>query len=139
MKRLLEYMTIYDKILIVSVTVISIFFIIFPLTGFLSGGNDGGNQVIVIMREGKLIHKIPVEDTYGDKPLLIKVKGPIGTHIIEAHNGNVRVKEAPERDPEKICEKTGWIKGPGPVIVCVPNKISIWIESKETEIDGVSW
>jgi hypothetical protein len=49
------------------------------------------------------------------------------------------MKKAPERDPEKVCEKTGWIDQPGPMIICVPNQIAIWIEKKDAELDGISW
>jgi hypothetical protein len=61
--------------------------------------------------------------------------------VVEAHNGKVSVQEAPEQDPEKICEKTGSISRPGPSIICIPNKLSIIIESKNegNDLDGVSW
>ncbi len=80
--------------------------------------------------------------TYRELPIIIEAKGPIGTTIIEAHNGRVRVKEAPPTDPLKIDEKIGWINKPGATIICVPNKLSIWIETvkpREGELDGVSW
>ena len=58
--------------------------------------------------------------------------------LIEARNGKVRLKKAPEADPLKICEKTGWISEAGPRIICVPNKITVWIETGENDIDGIS-
>ena len=47
---------------------------------------------------------------------VVEVEGPIGKHLIEMTPEGVRV-HAPSADPLKICEKTGWIKRPGPVIV----------------------
>lgn len=141
MKRLLELMTLYDKILIISVVLISLILLIIP--AFNSGNNkvSGEKKYIVIKSSGKQVERIPVSATYKEKPLLVKVEGPIGITIVEAHKGKVRVKEAPVNDPEKICEKTGWISSPGPSIICIPNKLSITIKSKKegNDLDGVSW
>ncbi|MFW5992122.1 MAG: NusG domain II-containing protein [Halanaerobiaceae bacterium] len=140
MNKLWKLLTIYDKMLIVFLITASAGAIIFSFSGLLTGGNnEQGDMVIVIQSISGGIQRIPVENTYRQQPLLIEVEGPVGVSIIEAHRGNVRLKEAPPDDPEKICEKTGWIDQPGPVIVCVPNKISIWLEAKGSDLDGVSW
>lgn len=138
MKRLWNFITLYDKILILSLTLSSIIFIILPFLGF-NKDTKISEQVIVIQSSDGTQIKIQLADTYKEEPLLIKVSGPIGTHIIQAHNGKVRIKEAPEADPHKICAKTGWISQSGPMIICVPNQLSIWIEKNNSEFDGVSW
>ena len=141
-KRLWNYLTIYDKVLIISLIILSVIFILSPLAGLLIGGDSGSNHQemeIVIQAEDGRIRRIFLEDTYRDEAMIIPVRGPLGLSYIEAHNGRVRVKEAPANDPLKICEHTGWIDQIGPMIICVPNKISVWIEAKESEIDGVSW
>ena len=79
-----------------------------------------------------------VADSY-QEPIIFEVEGPIGIHIIEVNQGRVRVREAPAADPLKICEKTGWIDREGPIIVCVPNSLSLWLESTNSDIDGMSW
>ncbi len=140
MQRLLKYLTLYDKILIVSLIIVNVFFILFPLYHVYTGNQDEvGKGYIVIRNNGKVEKKIPVARTFREDPLLIEVEGRIGTSIIEAINGEVRLKEAPPEDPQKICEKTGWISRPGPSIICVPNQISITIEAGEDGLDGVSW
>ena len=136
MKRLWAIMTIYDLGLIVFIIIISLLLIIFPIWKNMNA--NSADKTIIISQDGKIFRELSCEDTY-EKPIIIKVNGPIGMSVIEAFQGKVRIKKAPEKDPEKICEKTGWIKEAGPTIICVPNKISIWIESKENKLDGVTW
>lgn len=136
MNKLLKIMTAYDIVVIIVVILLSISILFLPFWN--SGDSDSGDKVIYISQNGEIVQKISVKDTVNNK-ILVEVEGPIGTSIIEAYNGEVRMKEAPEKDPEKICEKTGWIEKAGPSIICVPNKISIWIESEKSDLDGVSW
>ena len=136
MNKLFKIMTAYDIIIIIGVILLSIGILFLPFWN--SGDSDSGNKVVYISQNGEILERIPVKDTINNQNL-VEVKGPIGTSIIEVYNGKVRMKEAPEKDPEKICEKTGWIERAGPSIICVPNKISIWIESENNDLDGVSW
>lgn len=142
MKRLWEFMTLYDKILIIFITVISMFFIIYPAFSVGNRLDKSNNYIIVIQIADKKPQRIDMSKTYRDKPLIIEADGPIGTAYIEAYNGRIRVKEAPPDDPLRICEKMGWIEKPGQMIIGVPNKLSIWIEApkdNDRELDGVSW
>ena len=42
--------------------------------------------------------------------------------------------------PDKICQKTGLISRVGQSIVCLPNKVVVYVEGKaESEIDGISF
>jgi hypothetical protein len=42
--------------------------------------------------------------------------------------------------PDKICQKTGLISRAGQSIVCLPNKVVVYVEGKaESEIDGISF
>ncbi len=50
-----------------------------------------------------------------------------GEMLIEIKEGRIRVRESD--CPRKICVNTGWIKTPGQVIVCVPNKVLVEIKS----------
>jgi hypothetical protein len=137
MNNIWRYLSHYDKILLLLLIVISSFFLVL---NFLNEGNNlNENKIIVIQDSDGRQEKIPVMVTYTEEARIIEVKGPIGISKIEVYNGRVRMKEAPPADPLKICEKTGWIEQPGPMIVCVPNKVAIWIEIEEEIIDGVSW
>lgn len=128
--------TIYDKILIAAVLILSLIMLVIPF--YLLGAGEDGEKYLIVQQNDQIIREIPLQDSYQEK-ITFQVEGPIGIHIIEAENGRVRVKEAPADDPLKICEKTGWIEREGPIIVCVPNRLSIWIESTDSEIDGMSW
>lgn len=139
MNNIWRILTFYDKLLIISLIIISVFFIVSPLKALLAGGGDADGYEVVIQSAHTGQQRIPLGDTYGKNPIFISVEGPIGVSIVEVYQGKVRLKEAPEDDPEKICEKTGWISEPGPMIVCVPNQISIWIEGRNSDLDGVSW
>ncbi len=52
-----------------------------------------------------------------------------GKIIIEIKQGRIRIRKSD--CPRQICVNTGWIKTPGQVIVCVPNKILIEIKSEK--------
>jgi FAD:protein FMN transferase len=134
LNRLWNLLTLYDKLLIISIIIISLFLIALPLVNNPAVENVNEKEQVIIIQSSNDKRIIPLSDTYTEEPLIIEVTGPIGTSIIEAHNGRVRMKKAPPGDPEKICEKTGWIDQAGPMIICVPNQISIWIETEESEL-----
>lgn len=137
--KLLKYLTLYDKILIIFVIIVSISAIILPFIYRVNMNNEETDAYIMIQSGNEVVKRIAVARTYREEPILIKIRGQLGTSMIEAYKGRVRMKKAPETDPLKICEKTGWISQTGPRIICVPNKITIWIEAGGNDIDGVSW
>ena len=139
MERIDKYLTLYDKILIAVIVIFSLIMIVYPFISAYFIGNEEQNSYIYIKDSSQNVRRIPVSDTYKEDPIIIEIEGPLGISVIEAHNGRVRLKEAPEEDPAKICEKTGWISRPGPSIICVPNKVSIWIENTDSELDAISW
>ncbi len=63
------------------------------------------------------------------------VKGYNGDVVIETKHNNIRVKE--EISPLNICSKQGWVSSPYQVIVCLPNKVIIKIETNTEEIDAI--
>ncbi|SIR06058.1 NusG domain II-containing protein [Halanaerobium kushneri] len=135
--KITDILTLYDKILIVFVIILSLVLLLIPFYFF--GGSAEGEELILRVQQGdELIKTVAVADSY-QEPIIFKVQGPIGVHTIEVNQGRVRVKEAPADDPLKICEKTGWIDREGPIIVCVPNSLSLWLESTNSDIDGMSW
>jgi hypothetical protein len=134
-----KYMTNYDKILIILIIVFSLIMILYPfISAYLDNGEDQ-NAFIYIKDSSQEVRRIPLSETYQDEPIIIEAEGPLGISIIEIHQGRARLKKAPEEDPAKICEKTGWISKPGPSIICVPNKISVWIETEDSDLDAISW
>ncbi len=135
--KITDILTFYDKILIAFVVVLALLLLVIPFYYF--GSTSEEEDLILRVQQGnQLVKTVTVADSY-EKAIIFEVEGPIGNHIIEVNQGRVRVKEAPAADPLKICEKTGWIDREGPIIVCVPNSLSLWLESTNSDIDGMSW
>lgn len=68
----------------------------------------------------------------------INLEGEKGRVVIEVKEGRVRVVES--SCFQKICVTIGWINKPGQNIICLPNKVLITIEGKESsKIDAVSY
>jgi|GEM_PF-785105 len=144
MKRVLSYLTFWDKIIISVVIAVSSFFIIFP---FFSAGSTGSedmdNIVFVIQSAHETLH-IPASETFTPQPQEIAVRGPTGETIIEMHEGRIRVKEEPEEHIYRIAERQGWIDHTSLSghIINLPNHISIEIENREQSedraVDGVT-
>ena len=148
MSGIFKYFTFYDKILIIFIVSISLFFIFAPWISKLNifsesrSGDSDIEKVVIIKSKNKTLKKVNLEKSYQENPILIKIEGSIGISTVEIKKGRVRIKKAPAADPLKVCEKTGWISEPGPSIICVPNQISIWIEKNKKQnknIDGVTW
>lgn len=51
------------------------------------------------------------------------VEGPLGTSIIEVHEGKVRFVDSPCRG--KQCIHSGWLQHAGEFTACLPNHISL--------------
>jgi len=125
-----------DKIVVGFVLIFALAGAIYPFVWEWLGGDPGDLQV-VINPVGAERQKIPLAGIPEEGKNLI-VPGPIGDHLVEILPDGVRVI-APEDDPLKICEKTGWIRRPGATIVCVPNQLAIWLEgSDDSGLDGIS-
>ncbi len=73
-----------------------------------------------VYQEGKLVKSLRLDK---DQEIIILN----GEMLIEIKEGRIRVRESD--CPRKICVNTGWIKTPGQVIACVPNKVLVEIKS----------
>ena len=107
LSTIFKLLTTGDKILI----------LIFFLFGFVSlfalqRYQQPGSTVLIKIANNK-IYRYNL-----DKDREINLHGPIGTTRILIHKGKV---------------KSGWISGSFEIIVCVPNKIIIAIESKNNQ------
>jgi hypothetical protein len=71
-----------------------------------------------VYQEGKLVKSLRLDK---DQEVIL------GRMLLEIKEGRIRVRESD--CPRKICVNTGWIKTPGQVIVCVPNKVLVEIKS----------
>lgn len=59
-----------------------------------------------------------------------------GGLVVEVRDGKVAIVEAD--CPNQVCVKTGWIRRPGEVIACVPNKVLVEVEaSRLAQADAI--
>lgn len=67
----------------------------------------------------------------------IIVTGPLGESILRIENREVFMESSP--CPGKVCIHTGKINSAGESIVCIPNRIFVFIRSEKEEIDSVTY
>ena len=75
---------------------------------------------------GKKIAQIPAE-----RDTVFSVNGALGKVVLEVKGGRIRVVRS--NCPEKICIKTGYISSAGQSIACVPNKLIVVAEGKQSQ------
>lgn len=123
----LSMLTRNDRILIFSLVAIASF----SFARFFFTSHEGKEVLVKVGNR-------PVQKVSLRMDKRINVEGEKGSVVIEVKEGRVRVVES--SCFQKICVNTGWINKPGQNIVCLPNKVLITIEGKESPtIDAVSY
>lgn len=119
-----------DKLLIVLVLVSSIFIYI----AFYAYGFSKDKVYAIIEVDGKPYQKIILGSDGPD--IKIDVTGYMGNTIVEVKRDKIRVVSS--HCPDKNCVLQGWISKPGEMIVCLPNRVVVWIDSQSiaNEIDA---
>ena len=69
-----------------------------------------------------------------DKDATYKVKGLLGTSIIQVKDGQAFFVDSP--CPNKNCVNAGHISGNGQWNACLPNSVFIHIQQEDSEIDA---
>lgn len=97
---------------------------------------DTAQKDIVISINGKEYDRLDMNSLKSEE--LIRIDFETGRYIdIKADSHGVHVSDV--ICPDKLCQKTGVIDKVGQSIVCLPNKVQIFIEGNEkTEVDDVS-
>ncbi|MCI1943783.1 NusG domain II-containing protein [Clostridium luticellarii] len=95
----------------------------------------GSHKIAVIKQEGKIINTIDLDKVKGKRQFKIKYKTS-HFNLVEVEKGKIRIADAD--CPDKICIKTGWISNPGENITCLPHKLTINIQGKNSEYDELS-
>ncbi len=98
---------------------------------------DLNNKAVVIYVEGKEYKRIPMKDIAEEQ--YIHIDFDKGKFIdIRINNEGAYVSDVV--CPDRICVKTGIVNKVGQSIVCLPNKVQIYIEDGERpDVDGVSY
>jgi hypothetical protein len=100
-------------------------------------GESKYERQIVIETNGSVYKTIPM--SMGMKPQDIYIELENGKHIdivVDENGAYVKSVEC----PDKVCQKTGLVSRVGQSIVCLPNKVVVYIEGKtESEVDDISF
>ena len=92
-------------------------------------GKDKG-KTVVVYREGEKIQELSL---YEEREILIENSY---TNKLMIKNGKVAIVESD--CPGMDCVHSGWIKGKGRSLVCLPNRVEIRIEGEaEPEVDFI--
>lgn len=67
----------------------------------------------------------------------LNIEGPLGTSVIEIHQGKVRFVDSPCRG--KQCIHSGWLQKTGDFAACLPNHISIAVIGHELRYDTINF
>lgn len=119
--------SIFEKTLIAVILLIS-------FTSIYWISRDGVQQsseskIAVIYQDSKLSQEVGLEE---DRLITL----PLEEMQIQVKAGMIRV--ARSDCPKQICVNMGWIKTPGQIIVCAPNKMLVEIKSSDPQfLDAV--
>ncbi len=64
-----------------------------------------------------------------------RVEAPEGSLLIEVHHGAVRVVQSGCDD--QLCVHSGWVRTPGRMIVCAPNRVVILVVGEKAGVDAI--
>ncbi|NEZ47179.1 NusG domain II-containing protein [Clostridium niameyense] len=103
---------------------------------FKYGKSSKKEAIAVIKQDGKVIERIDLNKVKEKKKWNIYYKDKdYNTIILEPHR--IRFIDADCHD--KVCVKSGWLSKPGETAACLPHKLMIVIEGKDSKIDAVSY
>ncbi|HYE09066.1 MAG TPA: NusG domain II-containing protein [Patescibacteria group bacterium] len=115
-----------DIILIISILLISIL----GIFAIRMMDKEYNIKTAVITIDGSEVSRVSIADTAEEKTISFKFGDHLG--YLEVKDGAVRVIEMDKKVcPEGICSDTGWISKSYETIVCLPNRIAVYIENGE--------
>lgn len=100
-------------------------------------GKAKDERQIVIEVNAEIYKVIPMEEAMEKQEIHIELEAGKYIDIVVDGNG-AYVKDV--ACPDRICQKTGTINTVGQSIVCLPNKVMVYIEGESEDfVDGVSY
>lgn len=97
--------------------------------------SKGSHHIAVIKQDGKIIKTIDLNEVTEKSQIKIPYKDE-DFNTIEVEPGRIRFIDAD--CPDKVCIKTGWLSEPGQTAVCLPHKLMININGKNSSYDQIS-
>jgi hypothetical protein len=129
MRKVFSLLTKGDKILFALLLIISFSCIGATVMGKSPVPMIQGEKYLVVEINGRIAKEISLTN----EAQIIEVSLDRGIVYLEVKDGRVRV--LPMDDdvcPLKVCSRRGWIQGPGEVIVCVPNRMVVYMKAERS-------
>jgi hypothetical protein len=116
-REIYHLLTLADKILIAVLAALSV------ASLFLVGlaAQPGATALIAVAGQPAIRKSLQHDD-------LFILEGAAGRALIEISDASIHIRDSD--CPQKLCVRQGRIRRVGEIIVCVPNKITIWIEGR---------
>lgn len=111
-----------EVVIIIVVVLLSIIAWIY----FNKSGN--GQTVALIYHDGEIIDRVDLSGHVGEDYIHIESNQPVVIKVLDNSIGFVDAK-----CPDRLCEKTGMIQRTTQTAVCLPLKVAIVIEEKNTK------
>jgi hypothetical protein len=120
--------TVADRIIIgLALTLIAWLY----LRYWITGSQPADYAVILVTNHAP--QRVPLQ-----YPQLLHIQGRLGESLIEVAHGQIRFLASPCRG--KQCIHTGWLTKGGDFMACLPNQVSIELQSAETaEFDAIAY
>ena len=114
-----------NRFLIAAVVTV---FALSVLGAVLMSGTDGGSLTVTVCKDGKEVYTVSDAE---------KAKGALanGGCVVSVTSDGVYVKKAD--CPDKLCVKQGKITKSGQSIICLPNRVSVYLTGEKAEVDAV--
>ena len=113
----------------ITATVLGVLFVLSVVLSVILIFSKGNNATAYIYSDGELKYTLPLDRITALVTLKIESENG-GYNIVEAENGKIHVTEA--SCPDKICMHTGYISDGAVPISCLPNKLIIRVEKKNS-------
>lgn len=110
-----------------------IIFVLFALSLmlflFFSFYTKGQSKYVQIIYDGNIVDTLPIDKDIEYNPQ------SNNNIVIEIKDNKARFKTSD--CPDKVCVNTGWLSSPGQTAVCLPNKVSIVIQTSAPDNNPV--
>jgi hypothetical protein len=116
----------FDLILIVSLLIGALSLWVYDFIG------AEAPSVVRIYNDQGLFREVPLHEERR-----VAIPGPLGESIVEVRSGEVFMEFSPCTN--KLCIHTGKISRSGECILCLPNRVSVIISSRNTDVDALSY
>ena len=83
----------------------------------------GSGEVVVVVGSRGVVAEVRL-----DRTDTLAVEGPLGTTYVAVGGGEARVISSP--CPDKLCVRSGPVRRPGEVVVCIPNRVAVVVRGR---------